>query len=60
MEELSKYIDRCIESMLQHDDGGSGLALQRRAHFALGYMENSKEVKKLLWAIAYGEKLEEN
>ena len=60
MEELSKYIDRCVESVVHYDLMHDDAALRRRVHFALGYMDDSKEIKKLLWAIAYGEKLEEN
>lgn len=64
MKDLNKYVDQCIESVLKHDEqygGKDDMGLRCRLHFALGYMENSKEVRKLLWAIAYGEKLvEEN
>lgn len=54
MESLQQYIDKCIDSMLERCAGGD---LQDRVFFSLGYMENSDEVKKLLWAIAYGEKM---
>lgn len=54
MENLEKYVDNCIDSMLNRykvDD------LRARVFFALGYMDNNDEVKKLLWAIANGEKM---
>ena len=64
MKDLNKYVDRCIEKILEYDGKWNAIddmALMNRAHFALGYMDDSKEVKKLLWAICYGEKfVEEN
>lgn len=54
MESLEKYVDKCIDSMLERYAIGD---LQDRVFFALGYMENSNAVKKLLWAIANGEKM---
>lgn len=54
MESLEKYVDKCIDSMLERYAIGD---LQDRVFFALGYMENSNAVKKLLWAIATGEKM---
>lgn len=54
MDNLEKYVDNCIDSMLKRysvDD------LRDRVFFALGYMDDNAEVKKLLWAIAYGKKM---
>ena len=54
MDNLNQYVEGCVEEMLKRypDDN-----LQRRLFFALGYMKNSNEVEKLLWAIVNGEKL---
>lgn len=57
MEELNRYIDNCVDSMLKRYEADD---LRARVFFALGYMDDSKEVKKLLWAIAYGEEMIEN
>lgn len=54
MDNLEKYVDNCIDSMLKRysvDD------LRDRVFFALGYMDDNAEVKKLLWSIAYGDKM---
>ncbi|MBQ5659196.1 MAG: hypothetical protein IIV02_06715 [Peptococcaceae bacterium] len=54
MENLNQYVDKCVDGMLERYAVSD---LQGRVFYALGYMDDNPEVKALLWAIAYGERM---